>query len=126
MRTFEFYNPTRIIFGKDVCENVGEELKKYASTILLVYGRESAKANGVYQRVKKVLLKAELSVYELAGVQANPRLSFVKKGIEIAKKEQIEMILAIGGGSVIDTAKQLRRGCTMTEMFGISFPKNRK
>lgn len=110
MRTFEFYNPTRIIFGKDVCENVGEELKKYASTILLVYGRESAKANGVYQLVKKVLLKAELSVYELAGVQANPRLSFVKKGIEIAKKEQIEMILAIGGGSVIDTAKAIAAG----------------
>lgn len=110
MKEFEFYNPTKIIFGKDVYKNIGKELRKYTTKVLMVYGKESIKASGVYDYVKMSLQKENISMCELSGVQPNPRLSLVKKGIEIAKQERIGMILAVGGGSVIDTAKAIAAG----------------
>lgn len=110
MINFEFYNPTRIIFGKDVYKNVGEEVKKYGTRILMVYGGKSLKANGTYDAVLASLDRAGITCFELPGVQPNPRLSLVQKGICIAKEKNVEMILAVGGGSVIDTAKAIAAG----------------
>lgn len=110
MINFESYNPTRIIFGKDVYKSVGKQVRQYGTRILMVYGGKSLKENGTYDEVKASLEKEEITVFELAGVQPNPRLSLVYQGIEQARKEQVEMILAVGGGSVIDTAKAIAAG----------------
>lgn len=110
MNGFEFYNPTKIIFGKDVYKNIGEELRTYTTKVLMVYGRESVKKSGVYDCIKSSLQESHVAMCELSGVQPNPRLSLVKKGIEIVRKEGIGMILAVGGGSVIDTAKAIAAG----------------
>ena len=107
MVNFQFYNPTKIIFGKDMYKQVGDEVQKYTSRILMVYGGKSLKATGVYDQVRKSLENANIINFELAGVQPNPKLSKVYEGIEIAQKEKVEMILAVGGGSVIDTAKAI-------------------
>ena len=110
MVNFLFYNPTKIIFGKDMYKQVGDEVQKYTSRILMVYGGKSLKATGVYDQVRKSLENANIINFELAGVQPNPKLSKVYEGIEIAQKEKVEMILAVGGGSVIDTAKAIAAG----------------
>ena len=106
MVNFEFQNPAKIIFGKGVIEKVGSEIKKYGVTkVLLVAGGGSIKRNGVYDAVRKSLDNAGIVTSELWGVQPNPLLSKVIEGAEICKKENIGFVLAVGGGSVIDTAK---------------------
>lgn len=110
MINFQHYNPTKIIFGKDVYKNVGNEIKKYANRILMVYGGKSLKANGVYEEIVKSLNDAGIVFKELSGIKSNPRLSPVYEGIKIAKENKVEMILAVGGGSVIDTAKAVAAG----------------
>lgn len=106
MVNFEFQNPAKIIFGKGMISKVGEEIKKYgAKKVLLVAGGGSIKRNGVYDTVRKSLDEAGIAVCELWGVQPNPLLSKVLEGAEICKKEGIGFVLAVGGGSVIDTAK---------------------
>lgn len=110
MINFQSYNPTRIIFGKDVYKSVGKQVKQYGSRILMVYGGRSLKANGIYDEVKNSLEKESIEVVELSGVKPNPRLSLVYQGIVKAKEAQVEMILAVGGGSVIDTAKAIAAG----------------
>lgn len=110
MINFQHYNPTRIIFGKDVYKNIGEEVKKYGTRILMVYGGKSLKANGTYDEVVKSLKKAGVKFSELSGIKPNPRLTSVYEGIKIAREKKVEMILAVGGGSVIDTAKAIAAG----------------
>ena len=110
MENFEFYSPTRIIFGKDQENEVGREIRKYASKVMLVYGRNSIKTSGLYDKVLDSLNREEIKYVELSGVQGNPLLSLTRKGIQIAKKEKVELVLAIGGGSVIDTAKAIAIG----------------
>ncbi len=110
MRDFVFQNPTKIIFGRGKISNLGEEVKKYASKVLLVYGRKSIKENGVYDEVTASLKKSSITFVELSGVKPNPVLSKVKEGIEIARKEKVEAIVAVGGGSVIDTSKTIAAG----------------
>ncbi len=110
MNNFVWYNPTRIIFGKDTHKNVGEETVKYSRNILLHYGGKSIKATGVYETVTKSLREAGVHFTELGGVQPNPRLSMVYQGIELCRKENIDFILAVGGGSVIDSAKAIAAG----------------
>ncbi len=110
MENFEFYSPTRIIFGKNQENEVGKELKKYASKVMLVYGRNSIKTSGLYDRVVDSLNREGITYIELSGVQGNPLLSLTRKGIQIAKEEKVELVLAIGGGSVIDTAKAIAIG----------------
>lgn len=110
MINFQSYNPTRIIFGKDVYKNVGEEVRKYGTRILMVYGGKSLKASGTYDQVRASLERAGITCFELSGVKPNPRLTLVYEGIRIAKEKQVEMILAVGGGSVIDTAKAIGAG----------------
>ena len=106
MVNFEFQCATKMIFGKGTEEKVGGELKAYGATrVLFVYGGSSIKRSGLYDRVVKSLTDAGLWFTELPGVVPNPRVSLVRKGIEICRKEKIDFLLAVGGGSVIDTCK---------------------
>lgn len=110
MNNFTFQNETKIIFGTSTEENVGVETKKYADKVLLHYGGGSVKKTGLYDRVIKSLTDQNIQIFELGGVMPNPRLSLVNKGIEICKSEDIGFILAVGGGSVIDSAKAIGIG----------------
>lgn len=115
MNNFTFYNPARIVFGKDTESQVGDLTKVYGSKVLVHYGGQSAKASGLLDRVVKSLNDAHMTIYELGGVKPNPRVSLVKEGIELCKKEKIDVILAVGGGSVIDSAKGIALGALMDE-----------
>ena len=111
MNSFEFQFATKMIFGKDKELCVGEEIKALGGTrVLMAYGGNSIKRSGLYDRVKKVLDEAGLMVWELPGVVPNPRVSLVRKGIEICREEKIDFLLAVGGGSVIDTCKSISFG----------------
>lgn len=110
MQNFTFKNQTKIIFGRDTEEKVGTEVQKYTDHILLHYGGGSIKKYGVYDRVMKSLKEAGIEVTELGGVQPNPRLSLVKEGIKICREKDIDFILAVGGGSVIDSSKTIAAG----------------
>lgn len=111
MNGFGFQCGTKMIFGKDKELCVGEELKKYgASRVLLVYGGSSIKKNGLYDKVIHALKEAGLFFEELPGVVPNPRVSLVRKGVEICREKDIDFLLAVGGGSVIDTCKAMSFG----------------
>ncbi len=110
MNAFSFYNPVKLIFGKGQLKAVKEELPKFGKKVLVVYGGGSIKKNGLYDEVMTVLAEAELEVFELGGVEPNPRISTARKGIEICKEEGIDMLLAVGGGSVIDCTKLIASG----------------
>ncbi|MGB2579374.1 hypothetical protein AAIR98_001293 [Elusimicrobium simillimum] len=110
MNNFEFYSPTRIIFGKGTEKEIGGRIAKYSSKVLLHYGGGSIKKSGLYDAVVKSLKEAKVDFVELGGVQPNPRLSLVHKGIELCRREGVEFILAVGGGSVIDSAKAIALG----------------
>lgn len=110
MRNFTFWNPTKLIFGRGQLEQLKTEIPKYGNKILLVYGGGSIKRNGLYEKVLKELAEIGAEVYELSGVEPNPRISTVRKGVDICKKENIEFLLAVGGGSVIDCTKAIAAG----------------
>lgn len=110
MQNFAFWNPTKLIFGKDQVEQLKKEVPQYGNKVLLVYGGGSIKRNGLYDRVIKCLSEIDAIVFELSGVEPNPRLSTAKKGIDLCRKEGIEFILAVGGGSVIDCTKLIAAG----------------
>ena len=114
MENFEFLSPTRIIFGRGVEQRVGEEAKKFSGKVLLHYGGGSIKRSGLYDTVAASLKSAGVEFVELGGVQPNPRLSLVREGIGICRKEGIGFILAVGGGSVIDSAKAIAIGTPYT------------
>lgn len=110
MNNFEFYIPTKIIFGKNEEKNIGTHVAKYTNKLLLVYGKSSIKKSGLYDSVIKSLNDNNIEVIELSGVEPNPRLNLVHKGIELCRQNNIEFILAVGGGSVLDTAKAIGFG----------------
>jgi len=110
VRNFTFWNPTKLIFGRGQLEQLKTEIPKYGNKILLVYGGGSIKRNGLYEKVLKELAEIGAEVYELSGVEPNPRISTVRKGVDICKKENIEFLLAVGGGSVIDCTKAIAAG----------------
>lgn len=102
-----FYNPTKIIFGKTSLDYLSNEVLKYTSnSILLVYGKNSCKQIGLYDKILEQL-KDKFTIFELFDIQSNPTLEKVNEGIEICKNNNIKFILAVGGGSVIDTAKMI-------------------
>ncbi|HSV32152.1 MAG TPA: iron-containing alcohol dehydrogenase [Atribacteraceae bacterium] len=105
MNNFKFYNPTRVFFGKGETARVGTECRKYGKKILLTYGGGSIKKTGLYDQVISALKQEGMTIFELSGIQPNPRLSSVRRGVEICKTEGIEIILAMGGGSVLDASK---------------------
>lgn len=110
MRSFQFYNPTRLIFGKGQLEALKTEVPKYGKRVLLVYGGGSIKRSGLYDQVIGLLKEAGAEVTELAGVEPNPRLSTVHKGVDLCKTNNIDLILAVGGGSVLDCSKAIAVG----------------
>lgn len=111
MNNFDFISPTRIIMGRDTEHQVGEYIKNDGGSKVLLHhsGGHSVKS-GLIDRVKKSLSDAGLPYFELVGVVPNPRLSLVRKGIEICRENKIDYILAVGGGSVIDSAKAIAMG----------------
>lgn len=111
MENFTYYNPTRTIFGKGTEESVGAEVKKHGTKVLVHhYGEEFVKKSGLLDRVFKSLKDEGIEIFELTGVQPNPRLSLVKEEIKFVKEKKIDFILAIGGGSVIDSSKAIALG----------------
>ena len=110
MDNFIFHNYTKIIFGKKAEKTVGEEIKKYGTRVLLHYGGGSIKRNGIYESVTNSLNEAGVEYIELGGVQPNPLVSLVREGVRLCKENKIEAILAVGGGSVIDSAKAIALG----------------
>lgn len=111
MKNFEFYSPTRVYFGQNEHERIGDILKHYGyKKVLLHYGGGSIKKTGLYDVVTKRLEDSGISYVELGGVQPNPVLGLVKQGIALCRQESVELVLAVGGGSAIDSAKIIAVG----------------
>lgn len=102
---FCYYNPTKIYFGKEALGNLSGELANYGKNILLIYGKNSVKKSGLYDEVIKILKLADKNVTELSGIKSNPSYSQLLKGASLVKENDVDLILAVGGGSVIDCAK---------------------
>ncbi|MFD1927579.1 iron-containing alcohol dehydrogenase [Sporosarcina siberiensis] len=105
MNDFTFQNPVKLIFGKGQISKLIQELPQYGKRVLVVYGGGSVKRSGLYEELNTILNDIGMEVHELAGVEPNPRVSTVRKGVAICKKENIDVLLAVGGGSVIDCTK---------------------
>jgi len=111
MLNFEFYAPTKVVFGKNAEDKVGKLIKEQGCKKALVhFGGNSAKKSGLLDRIYKLLEQSDISYVSLGGVVPNPRLSTVHEGIELCKKEGVDFILAVGGGSVIDSSKAIGYG----------------
>ncbi|AKG34635.1 iron-containing alcohol dehydrogenase [Paenibacillus durus] len=111
MNPFKFNNPTKILFGRGQVEEIKNEIPSFGRRVLLLYGGGSIKKNGLYDQVIKALSEiTDVYITELSGVEPNPRLTTVKKGIDLIKANNLDFILAIGGGSVIDCAKAISVG----------------
>nr|MBQ4319161.1 iron-containing alcohol dehydrogenase [Clostridia bacterium] len=111
MKNFEYYAPTKVYFGKGQEERVGEITKSYGfKKVLIHYGGGSIKKTGLYDKVVKSLDDAGIAHIELGGVQPNPLLSLAKKGIEMCRAENVDLVLSVGGGSALDSAKIIADG----------------
>lgn len=110
MNNFAYKNPTKLIFGENSIEALTKEVPLYGKKVLLVYGGGSIKRNGLYEQVLAQLADIDAKVYELAGVEPNPRISSVREGVKLCKEHNIDFILAVGGGSVIDCTKTIAAG----------------
>lgn len=110
MENFQYHNPTKLIFGRGQLEALKTEIPQYGKGVLLVYGGGSIKRSGLYDKVMAVLHEMGAEVVELAGVEPNPRLTTVNKGISLIKQHHLNFILAVGGGSVIDCSKAIAAG----------------
>lgn len=102
---FTYYNPTTIHFGKNSLTNLNDELTQYGDTVLLMYGRNAIKSNGLYDQVMTILAEAGKKVIELSGVMPNPTYEKMMEGAKLVREHNVSLILAVGGGSVIDCAK---------------------
>lgn len=112
MLSFNYYNKTRYVFGEGEHKNIGALLKPHTNRVLLHYGSGSVKRTGVFDAVTKSLTDAGISYVELGGVKANPSVELVRKGVALCREQGIGFILAVGGGSVIDSAKGIALGVT--------------
>lgn len=113
---FKYYSPTEVIFGKNAEQETGKQLKKLgASRVLLIYGGNSARRSGLLDKVRHSLEEENIFVSELGGIVPNPRLDKVYEGIRIGETDGIDFLLAVGGGSVIDTAKAIAYGLAEPE-----------
>ena len=110
MNNFTFQIPTEVFFGKGQLANLGKAVRQYSSKVLLVYGGGSIKRSGLYDEVQAVCKEYGITAVELAGVEPNPRIETVRAGVELCKKHNLDGILAVGGGSVIDCAKIISAG----------------
>ncbi len=106
MKDFIYYTPTKVFFGRDKEKEVGKIISEYGyKKIMLQYGKGSIKKSGLYDTIMKSLKDSGIEVVEMGGVEPNPKLSFVRKAGKIAKDENVDLILAVGGGSVLDSSK---------------------
>jgi alcohol dehydrogenase YqhD (iron-dependent ADH family) len=110
MLDFDLYIPARIVFGRGAQNRIGELIKPHTKKVLLHYGSGSIKRTGLYDQVVKSLKDSGIEFVELGGVVPNPRLSLAHEGIALCRKEKVDLILAVGGGSVIDSAKAIAMG----------------
>lgn len=111
MKNFNYYAPTQVAFGRNTENQVAELVKKYGgSKVLIHYGGQSAIRSGLLAKVEQILTEAGIAYVKLGGVKPNPRLSLVRKGIELCKEENVDFLLAVGGGSVIDSCKAISSG----------------
>jgi alcohol dehydrogenase YqhD (iron-dependent ADH family) len=107
MENFIAYNPTVLHFGKDVINDLGNTVAKYGKRVLLVYGKGSVKQTGLYQQVMNQLNKIKADVFEYSGIRPNPIVDDIDAAAALGRAKEIEVILAVGGGSVIDSAKAM-------------------
>lgn len=105
MQNFIVNNPTRLVFGKNVCEQIPEHTKNFGSRVLMVYGKGSIKKNGIYGQVKNQLIKGGKIIFKYKGIKSNPVIDDVEKAIAFGIKNNVEFVIAVGGGSVIDSSK---------------------
>lgn len=110
MKNFTYSIPTDIFFGRNSIENLGNQLVNYSKKILITYGSDRIKDNGLFDIIKNILERHKIEYYELPGITPNPRINSVRKGIEICKEHDINFVLAVGGGSVIDCSKAIAAG----------------
>ena len=111
MLDFTYYAPTKVHFGKEKHKDVGKIIKDYGfKTIMMQYGQSSIKKSGLYDEVIRSLTQSGIKVIEMGGVEPNPKLSFVREAIKVARENDVEMILAVGGGSVLDSSKYTATG----------------
>jgi alcohol dehydrogenase YqhD (iron-dependent ADH family) len=110
MNNFVYDIPVKVYFGENQLGNLGEELSKYGKRVLLTYGGGSIKKNGLYDAIVSEIKKSDLELFELSGIAPNPRIESVRTGAELCKKEKIDVLLAVGGGSTIDATKFMAAG----------------
>ena len=110
MKSFVYDIPTKVYFGSDQLGHLGDELKRFGNRVLLTYGGGSIKKTGLYDRVTAEICRAGLELFELSGIEPNPRVDSVRKGAELCRREKIDVLLAVGGGSVIDATKFIGAG----------------
>lgn len=110
MNSFVYDIPTKVYFGSDQLGHLGDELKRFGNRVLLTYGGGSIKKTGLYDRVTAEIRRAGLELFELSGIEPNPRVDSVRKGAEFCRREKIDVLLAVGGGSVIDATKFIGAG----------------
>jgi len=110
MLDFEYSIPTKVFFGKEKIEELAGEIKKYTNRVLFAYGGGSIKMSGLYDKISKILEGNKIVYKELSGIKPNPRIESVREGIKICREHKLGLILAVGGGSVIDCAKAVAAG----------------
>lgn len=102
---FIYHNPTKVYFGNDALSHLHEELSRWGKNALLIYGGGSIRENGIYDTIVEEIRKAGISAYEISGVKPNPEMPLARQGARFCRERGIDMVIAAGGGSVIDTAK---------------------
>lgn len=129
MNNFIYETPTKVYFGRDEEQKIGKLIKEYgAAKVLIHFGGQSAKKSGLLDRVKTYLDEENIDYVELGGVVANPTLDLVRKGIDLCLKEKVDFVLAVGGGSVLDSAKDIANGAANPDIdvwdfsLGIAVP----
>lgn len=110
MLNFEFYSPTRLIFGKGTVDQIGDHIAPLAKKVLLHYGSERVVQSGLIRRIEDSLSRSGVVCVKLGGVIANPDVELARKGVALAKREGVELVLCVGGGSVIDSGKGIALG----------------
>ena len=122
MNNFVYHIPTKVYFGENQLGHLGKELAKFGKRVLLTYGGGSIKRNGLYDKVIEELYNTKLEVFELSGIEPNPRIESVREGVKICKEQGIDVLLAVGGGSTIDATKFMAAGACVDhdawEFFG--------
>ena len=102
---FIYHNPTKVYFGNGMLAHLPEEISRLGSRVLLITGGSSAKKSGLFDKVLAEISKANVDCYGLSGVKPNPEIGLVREGIRLVREKRLDLILALGGGSVLDTAK---------------------